>query len=252
MARFWQTSWGAAILCVAALGACSAPGPREGFAATDDFEPMSRVFLDGNKRIDRFVIRPAAQGYEAVTPALFQHLIGNGLSHLGLATDFANYLLQGDVDGTLNTFGRFTLNTIVGAGGLLDPATEFGLRRAPTDFGLTLASYGVGEGSYLVLPILGPTTVRDAAGTLVDRAFSPTTYIGAFTPLDAVGPTVTGLGLVDTRTRLGGFIDEVFYEADDSYVTLRTVYLQRRRALAAGDDNAGDNLPDILEDEPLN
>ena len=230
------------------IGACSSTGPRTGFAESDDFEPMSRAFLDGNRRLDFYVLRPAAEGYDLVTPALFQHMIGNGLSHLELPGDFANYLLQGEFTKSAETFGRLTLNTLMGAGGLLDPAKEFGLARQSTDFGITLGGYGVGEGSYLVLPFIGPTTMRDTAGFLVDRAFSPSTYIGQFTALDAFGPAVTGLGLLDTRNRNAAFIDEVLYEADDSYVTLRAAYLQRRRSLIAGEEST-DTVPDIFDDE---
>ncbi|MEM9141286.1 MAG: VacJ family lipoprotein [Pseudomonadota bacterium] len=248
MASSGIVKWISLVVAAAVLGACSAPGPREGFAETDALEPMSRVFLNGNRRLDFYVLKPAAEGYDLVTPSLFQHMIGNGLSHLELPADFANYLLQGDFDASLNTFARFAINTVVGAGGLLDPAGEAGIPREGTDFGITLGTYGVGEGTYLVLPLIGPTTARDVTGFVVDRAFSPTFYIGQFTSLDAVGPGITGLGFVDTRNRNGDLIDSVLYEAEDSYVTLRAAYLQRRRALVAGDD-AADNLPDIFDDE---
>ncbi|MEM7056971.1 MAG: VacJ family lipoprotein [Pseudomonadota bacterium] len=240
--------WLALGALVTVIGACSSSGPRTGFAASDKFEPTSRAFLNGNKRLDFYIIRPVAKGYDLVTPALFQHMIGNGLSHLELPGDFANYLLQGDFTKSAETLGRMTLNTFIGAGGLLDPAKEFGLPRQSTDFGITLGRYGVGEGSYLVLPLVGPTTVRDSAGFLVDRAFSPSTYVGQFLAWDAFGPTVTGLGFVDARNRNAALIDEVLYEADDSYVTLRSAYLQRRRAQVAGEDST-DTIPDIFDDE---
>jgi phospholipid-binding lipoprotein MlaA len=145
------------------MSACASTGPRDGFAATDDYEPFSRAVHKNNIRIDRYFLRPVTQGYDYVTPTLFQHMISNGLKHIDLTNDFANYLLQGDVDGSLETLGRFTLNTVLGMGGFLDPATEFGLPKDDTDFGLTLASYGVGEGTYLVLPLVGPTTVLPAS-----------------------------------------------------------------------------------------
>lgn len=234
------------VACVAS--ACSSSGPREGFAATDSFEPMSRAFLNGNKRLDFYVLKPVAEGYDLVTPALVKHMLGNGLSHLELPGDLANYLLQGDFERSLNTFARLAINTVVGAGGLLDPAGEAGLPRESTDFGITLGTYGVGEGSYLVLPLLGPTTVRDTAGFVVDRAFSPTFYIGQFTSLDGFGPGATGLGFIDSRDRNSDLIEAVLYEAEDSYITLRAAYLQRRRAQVAG-DQAVDNLPDIFDEE---
>ena len=228
-----------------------AEGPREGMAATDIYEPTNRVLLANNLRLDRNVISPIAEAYDTVTPALVQHLIGNGLQHLDLPKDFANYVLQGDVDRGLETLGRFTLNTVLGAGGLLDPATEFGLPRESTDFGITLGKYGVGEGPYIILPLLGPSNVRDFGGFVVDRAFNPMTYFSGFPGSEAVGPGLTGLGIIDRRNRSREFIDDVFYNSADPYVTIRSGYLQRRRAKVAGEEGAVDNLPDIFDDEEV-
>lgn len=239
---------GFGLVLAAGLAGCATEGPREGFAATDPYEGLNRTIHAGNLRTDQYVVRPVAQAYDFATPTLFKHLIGNGLSHLDLANDFANYLLQADVDRSLNTLGRFTINTIIGAGGLLDPATEFGLPKDSTDFGITLGTYGVGEGPYLVLPLLGPSTARDLAGFVVDRGLSPTV---AFGPLDVpgyVGPALTGIELVDRRDRSADVIDQVLYESADSYVTLRSAYLQRRRSQVSGGDTV-DNLPDIFDDE---
>lgn len=245
--------WAVTAGTVAVISACASTGPRDGFAVDDKYEPTSRFFYDGNKRLDTYLIRPTAQAYDLVTPTLFKHLIGNGLSHLDLTNDFANYLLQGDVDRSLETFGRFTLNTLMGAGGLLDPASEFGLPHQNTDFGVTLGTYGVGEGTYLVLPLIGPTTARDAAGFVVDRAFSPTFYLGEFGIADAVtdvvGPALTGTEIVHRRDERFDLIDDVLYKSDDGYVTLRAAYLQRRRAQIAGPGNTADTLPDLFDDE---
>ncbi|MEM6624022.1 MAG: VacJ family lipoprotein [Pseudomonadota bacterium] len=238
-----------------AISACTATGPREGFAASDPYEPTNRAIHEFNVELDRFVLRPVSQGYDIVTPTLVQHLVGNGLSHLDLTNDFANYVLQGDVDRALETLGRFTLNTIIGAAGLLDPATEFGLPKEDTDFGITLGKYGVEEGPYVVLPFLGPSTVRDTGGFVVDRAFSPTTYIGIFADgeliADVAGPAVTGMAVIDGRASNAELIDNVLYNSPDSYVTIRSAYLQRRRAKIAGDQGALDQLPDIFDEPAL-
>lgn len=239
----------APLLLVGLASCATAEGPRDGFAATDRYEGFNRSILKGNIRLDRYVLRPAAMTYDTVTPETVQHVVSNGLSHIGLANDFANYVLQGDVDNSLRTLGRFTLNTVLGAGGFLNPADEFGLRRKPTDFGLTLASYGVGEGPYLVLPLVGPTTARDFGGFLVDRALSPTAYLGYVTPADGIGPAITVMGFIDARNRNFEAIDSVLYDSEDPYVTLRAAYLQRRRAAVAGDDDPGATLPDIFEGE---
>lgn len=245
--------WAVMLSAAAVISACASTGPRDGFAADDKYETTSRFFYNGNKRLDTFLIRPTAQAYDLVTPTLVKHLIGNGFSHLDLTNDFANYLLQGDVDRSFETLGRFTLNTLLGAGGLLDPATEFGLPHQNTDFGVTLGKYGVGEGSYLVVPLIGPTTFRDAAGFLVDRAFSPTFYLGEFGVADAVadiaGPALTATQIVHRRDERFDLIDDVLYDSEDGYVTLRAAYLQRRRAQIAGPGNIADTLPDLFDDE---
>jgi phospholipid-binding lipoprotein MlaA len=238
-----------ALALAAVLAGCASTNGGEGFAASDPYEGFNRKMHAFNVGVDENVLRPVAIGYDTVTPALFQHLIGNGLRHLDLPKDFANQMLQGEVQAGLRTLGRFVINTAVGMGGLLDPATEFGLPKETTDFGVTLGKAGVEEGPYLVLPLLGPSNPRDLGGAVVDRAFQPTTYVGYY--VDGAGmvpPAVGALGVVDERNRNADLIDEVLYGSPDSYVALRSIYLQRRRALVAGDD-AGAALPDIFDDE---
>jgi phospholipid-binding lipoprotein MlaA len=241
--------WTVLACAVAVVAGCAAEGPREGLAATDPYEPFNRRMLNVNKGLDRYALRPAAKAYDTVTPATFQFIIGNGLDYLETPIHFANYLLQGDVENSLETLGRFTLNTVLGGVGMLDPATEFGLPRQETDFGITLARWGVGEGPYFVLPLLGPSTARDLPSFVVDRAFSPLSYVGPFTTLDGLSPAVQAVDLLDTRTRNADLIDELLYETEDTYVTLRAAYLQRRRAMAAGEEGEIENLPDIFDQE---
>jgi phospholipid-binding lipoprotein MlaA len=242
----WRCLAFAAVLGVAA---CATAEPGAELSATDTHEGFNRNMLDFNLALDSYVLRPAAQGYDFVTPALVKHLVGNGFSHLDLPGDFINYLFQGEIDPALETLGRFTINTVLGAGGLLDPATEFGLPRDATDFGITLGKHGVEEGTYWVLPIVGPTTTRDAFGGLVDIAFKPTTYLGVIdsdlTPEVSLALTVTEK--IDKRDRNGDLIDEVLYESVDPYVSLRSIYLQRRRSLVAGDEAGAEALPDIFD-----
>ncbi len=239
----------AALVMVLSVAACATADPNADLSATDPHEGFNRKMNEVNLVLDRNVLRPVAQGYDFVTPTLVKHLLGNGFNHLDLPADFINYLLQGEINSALETLGRFTLNTVLGAGGLLDPATEFGLPKEDTDFGLTLAKYGVGEGTYWVLPLVGPTTTRDAFGGLVDIALSPTTYIGYVEP--SVSPEL-GLSLVivetiHDRNANAGLIDELLYESADPYISLRSVYLQRRRSLVAGDEGGADALPDIFD-----
>ena len=234
------------------VSACSSPGPGAPIADRDRFESTNRFFHDNNVFLDRNIVRPIAQGYDFITPELFKHMLGNAYSHINTVGDFANYVFQGDVDAALVALGRFTVNTIVGAGGLLDPATEFDLPKEDTDFGVTLGKYGVGEGSYLVLPLLGPSTTRDAWGGVVDRGLDPRTYVGLFvdgTIVDVALPSATALELIDARNRNADLIDDVLYNSADSYVTLRSIFLQRRDSLIRGEEGATDALPDIFDQE---
>ena len=238
-----------ALAAVLGIAACATADPQANLSATDTDEAFNRKMLEVNLVLDRNLLRPVAQGYDAATPALVKHLLGNGFNHLALPRDFINYLIQGEIDPALETLGRFTINTLIGAGGFLDPATEFGLPKDDTDFGITLGKHGVAEGTYWVLPIVGPTTTRDAFGGIVDFAFSPTTYLGFIDP--SLSPEV-GLALIageaiHDRDRHGDLIDELLYESADTYISLRSIYLQRRRSEVAGDDAGADALPDIFD-----
>jgi phospholipid-binding lipoprotein MlaA len=240
--------WTVLACATALVWGCAAEGPREGLAATDPYEPFNRRMLNVNKGLDRYALRPVSQAYDVVTPTTFKFIIGNGFDYLETPIHFANYLLQGDIDNSLETLGRFTLNTVLGIG-ILDPATEFGLPRQETDFGITLARWGVGEGPYFVLPLFGPSTARDLPSFVVDRAFYAPSYFGVVTDIGFFNPVINGVELVDRRAKNADLIDELFYETEDTYVTLRAAYLQRRRAMAAGEEGEIDNLPDIFDDE---
>lgn len=234
---------------VAALSACATAEPGADLSATDRTQGFNRQMLEVNLALDKNVLRPVAQGYDVVTPTLVKHLLGNGFSHLDLPGDFINYLLQGEVNLALETLGRFTLNTVLGAGGLLDPATEFGLPEQDTDFGVTLGKHGVQEGNYWVLPVVGPTTTRDAFGSVVDLALNPTTYIGFVKPSISpeAGIALTTTEAVHDRDANAEIIDELLYGSPDPYISLRSVYLQRRRAEVAGEDAGTEAVPDIFD-----
>lgn len=238
-----------AVTLLLALAACATADPND-FSATDTHPKFNRAMHDFNLALDRNLLRPAAQGYDVATPALFKHLIGNGFSHLELPADFVNFALQGKVNPALETLGRFTLNTVLGVG-VLDPATEFGLPKRETDFGITLGKSGVAEGDYWVLPFIGPTTTRDALGGVVDLAMNPLTYLGyvfpGASPEATIGATLTET--VDARNRNKEIIDDLLYESANSYISLRSVYLQRRRSQMAGDEGDAEALPDIFDEQ---
>ncbi len=235
------------------VSACASPGPGASFEERDPYRETNEAIHEFNLAADRAVLRPVSQAYDTVTPTLVQVLLTNAFNHLDTVNDFTNYVLQGDVEAAGTALGRFTMNTVLGAGGLLDPATEFGLPKEDTDFGVTLGKYGVPEGAYLVLPLLGPSTSRDLGGAVGDMAMDPLTYSGVFNSnaLNAFSPAANGMEIVNNRAQNADLIDEVLYNSEDSYISLRTVYMQRRDAMILG-DAADEALPDIFDDEPVN
>lgn len=237
-------AFGAAVL-VAAVSACASQGDGAGLA-DDPYQERNRQVHAINKDIDSLLLAPAAELYDLAAPDLGQHLLQNAFAHLNLPRIFVNDLLQGDLDKAMETLGRFGVNTIGGAGGLLDPATEAGLPLNENDFGKTLATYGVDEGVYLELPFFGPSTVRHTAGRIVDYAFNPTLYIGG--AIAEASPVLAIGRIVDARHRNDRLINELLYKSLDSYVALRTAYLQSRRRMIAGGETDVEALPDIFSE----
>lgn len=227
------------------LTACASGGGSSDLVA-DPLEGANRAIHGFNKGLDSAVLQPASQAYDYATPTLFRHLFGNAMSHLELPGVFANQLLQGEISEASATLGRFTVNTIYGAAGTLDPASEIGLPKESTDFGLTMASWGVGEGAYLELPLFGPSTVRDAIGTVVDTAFRPTTYLSGGVETTIATATVRAVDIVDRRARSAVLIDDLLYRSEDSYVSTRASYIQNRRRKAGGGETDVDALPDLF------
>ncbi len=217
----------------------------------DPYEGTNRAIHSFNLAADRNVIGPVARGYDYVTPGLAKLLLRNALDTVSLPGEFANYVLQGNADRALETAGRFTVNVLMGAG-VLDPATEIGLPRQPTDFGVTLATYGVGSGPFLMLPLFGPSTLRDTGALPVDYALDPLTYVaagseGAF--LGNIGLIRTGTEAIDARAANDDLINDILYAEGDSYVRLRSIYTQRRARLIRGEAAVDEALPPIFEDE---
>lgn len=246
-------SWlaGPALVALAVSGCATSP---EGSSAAiaDPYESFNRDMFEFNKTLDRNVLRPASQAYDFAMPTTLQFVIRNELDYLSTPVDFANYLLQGELEEAGIALARFTMNTVLGGVGFLDPATEFGLPAGNTDFGITLGKWGVPEGAYLVLPFFGPTMTRGLPAFVVDRAFSPVTWLGYWGPLSGtylLTPTVRAVEIIDSRAANAEIIDDLLYESPAPYATLRSAYVQRRRALVAGEEGMVTNLPDIFDSE---
>ncbi len=214
-----------AVVGVVALAACATSQP--GAEINDPYETTNRQIHAFNKGLDSALLRPAGQ-IAAATPDEITVPITNFADNVGLPGMVANGLLQADIGGAATNTMRFLINTTIGVGGLFDPAGAIGLTEESTDFGETLAVWGVGEGAYVELPVFGPSTQRDAVGTLVDLVFDPLDHVGTVPQLD-YGTATRAADLAITRGRLFDTIDGVLYDSADSYAQARIAYLQNRR-----------------------
>jgi phospholipid-binding lipoprotein MlaA len=216
---------GCVLIAIALLSACTAPQPGAEF--NDPYEASNRAFYDISVTLDRIILRPAGQ-VAAALPMEITGPVSNFADNVGLPGMVANGFLQGDIAGMGTNTMRFLINTTIGIGGLFDPAGAIGLAEESTDFGETLAVWGVPEGAYLVLPLFGPSTERDAVGTLVDLLIEPLQSVGTMAQIDFA----MGAKIADRAISRGAFmdtIDGILYESADSYAVARLAYLQNRR-----------------------
>jgi phospholipid-binding lipoprotein MlaA len=193
------------------------------FANDDRFENLNRKVFYVNDRLDHFALRPAAVTYKKLMPNPLEKGIENIFSNLDEVTNVVNDLLQGKFSQACHDSGRFLLNTTLGLGGLFDVAKHAGLEKSDgEDFGQTLAVWGVGEGPYFMLPLMGPSTLRDAPSKFVDSITSPFSYVDDVRTRN----TARGVELLTKRAALLE-IDRVI--SGDKYLFVRDVYLQRSR-----------------------
>ncbi len=194
----------------------------------DPLEPVNRVIHEFNETLDRLALKPIAQGYRAVTPRFVQIGVRNFFSNLEDVGVMANNLLQFKVEQGANDFMRLAVNSTFGLLGLLDVASEMGLRKHDEDFGQTLGRWGLETGPYLVLPLFGPSNFRDAVGLFVDK-----TYLDPLRHIDDVGVRnrTAALRVVSRRSDLLDAKKAVEMAALDGYEFTRDFYLERRRAM---------------------
>ncbi|MDF1484751.1 VacJ family lipoprotein [Ramlibacter sp. H39-3-26] len=209
-------------MCALLLGGC-ATGPQAN--PSDPFEPFNRQMYGFNDAVDRAVLKPVAIAYRDATPDMARTGVRNFFANLGDAWSFVNNVLQLKPQAASESFIRFNVNTLFGLGGLLDIASEMDIDRHKQDFGQTLARWGVPSGPYLVLPILGPSTVRDTAALPVDAQGDLLSQVHDI----PVRNSIFVLRGVDTRANLlraGDVLDDA---ALDRYSFTRDVYLQLRK-----------------------
>lgn len=192
--------------------------------ARDPWEPMNRSIYQFNDAIDTVALKPAAQLYVKVLPSMVRTGVGNFLGNLGDVWSMANSALQLKGQATAETFMRINVNTFFGLAGLLDVATEMGLEKRREDFGQTLGYWGVQPGPYVVLPLFGPSTLRDALAFPVDMQGNVTNNLSD----QATRNTLFVTRLVDTRAGLLKTVDAIKASSLDPYSFVRDGFLQKR------------------------
>jgi phospholipid-binding lipoprotein MlaA len=210
---------------------------------------LNRNLYAFHEGVDRAVLEPVARGYRAATPGLLRSGVRNVLRNLRGPVILANDILQGEIARAGTTAGRFAINTTIGVAGVFDPATSMGLERHDEDFGQTLAVWGVPSGPYIFVPLLGPSTVRDGAGRVIDVVFDPLTWAD-FDEVDSVRAARTLTAGVAARESAIEAVDDVRQNSLDPYVSIRSGYtLLRRSAIQNGRDQVPD-LPEFDDDIP--
>ena len=193
------------------------------------FEPFNEKMFSFNIWMDEHLLRPVARTYAKAVPEGARQGVGRFFHNLGVVPRFANNLFQFKLNGAAREAGRFFINTTIGGLGFFDVAKQkFALEKSEEDFGQTLGTYGVGPGPYVVLPFLGPSTVRDVVGRVADGAMDPTQYFLSATEITAIGTGTTGTGAVNLRSLNLELFESVDRFSLDLYSAVQDFYLQSR------------------------
>jgi phospholipid-binding lipoprotein MlaA len=237
----------AALGLVALFGlACASPAPQANLSGIDHdpWQRGNRRVFGFNEGVDRFVLWPVARGWTAITPESARVHLGQFFANLAFPRQFLNSLLQAEPYQAGVEFWRFAINTTVGLAGFFDPASEIGLIRREEDFGQTLGVWGIGSGRYVMLPLLGPSTLRDTAGLPFDMVLNGAILI----------PGAGVVRAVNARALAAKDIDAARESALDFYAFVRNAYLQLRRAQVSNESEApavqDDDLYEVPADEP--
>ncbi len=229
------------LVCTVGLSACASTSQTTASAdgeveVYDPMEGMNRGMFAFNEAVDNVLLEPVARGYRAVVPKPLRSGLRNFLNNLRSPIVFANQVLQGDLPGAGNALARVAINTTVGVGGLFDVAAAGGIKDEPEDFGQTLAVWGVGHGPYMVLPLLGPSSLRDGTGMLVDSFADPVRLYLFNTGRESVHYVRIGLSALDKREELLDVLDDLQKNSFDYYAAMRSAYIQRREAMVNDQD----------------
>jgi phospholipid-binding lipoprotein MlaA len=223
------------------LSACSGKmSGADGYSEIPDpIEEVNRTTMKVNEALDKAILEPVARGYRAATPGFFRTIVSNFLTNLKSPVTIGNQLLQGDLEGAGNATARMVINTLAGFGGILDLADEGGIPHEPEDFGQTLATWGVGDGMYVVLPLLGPSSVRDFTGRMVDSYADPLRIYLFNVEDEGLHYARVGATVLSERERLLDVIEDLRKNSFDYYAAVRSAYYQNRQSLIKDEKSSG-------------
>ncbi len=238
-----------AVLALLPTGCATRPADPGALAdynrANDPYEPANRFFYRVSDTVDAYTLRPVAQAYVWAVPEPARTGVHNALANLASPAVLVNDVFEAKPRRAGDTFMRFLINSTVGLGGVLDVAKGWGYPASPADGGMTLASWGVPEGPYLFLPLLGPSNPRDASGFGMDIALAPLDYVPRGYGLITLNWALYGIGTIDARAQVLATLDQVKKNALDPYATIRSLYRQHRDAqIQAMRDDHRATVPD--------
>lgn len=244
-----------AVLSALFLTSCASTKPGSSSSGApeiyDPFENVNRSIFAFNKAVNGAIIHPLARGYEDAVPKPARTGITNFLRNLKSPLHFANQLLQGDFDGAGTVLTRAAINTLIGVGGIFDVAGSEGIAYESEDFGQTLAVWGVSDGPYLVLPLIGPSSTRDYFGYSVDGLSDPLRFYLHNTDHETLYYTKVAADYFDLRVSLVHVLEDLQNSSIDYYAAVRSTYYQRRAAMIRDEDpDRVDNfeIPDYDDD----
>lgn len=236
-------------ICLGTSGAAMAQQPADPLDGVNDpHESINRDIFDFNQVVDRNLLKPAAKIYEDYVPEFIRGMVNAFLTTLATPLVLGNELLQGEFDRAGYTVSRTVVNIVMGAGGIIDAAGSMGVPAHDEDFGQTMAVWGWTDNNpYIVLPVLGPSTVRDGVGLGVETIFSPLGYMYDMSLAESIGKQ--GATALDKRSRYLVQLEELEKTSLDFYATLRSLYLQKRRDdIRNGEGGEAVPIPEITMD----
>ena len=213
------------------LGGCATSGVNNSDGALESY---NRTMFNVNNKIDKYVVRPVAKGYRAVTNEYVRTRVSNFFSNIGEPVSAVNHVLQGEFGDTGNNLGRFVINTTLGGVGLYDVASKLGLEKKSTGFDETLATWCVPDGPFIVLPLIGPSTPRATTGFVVDGLTAPTYWVAKESDGDdawLVYSGIAGLKYVNLMAQNLTLLESLEEGSVDYYEAIKSTYMQNRNKL---------------------